>query len=116
MQLEREKREDERRRQSRPKRNYRLTVGMRLSSALHGLGPGIITGAADDDPSGISTYSQAGAAFGYGFLWTAILTTPLMSAVQLMCARVGLVSGRGLASVLRRHYPAWTLWLACLLL
>ncbi len=80
------------------------------------LGPGLITGAADDDPSGISTYASAGAAFGYGMLWTAWLSLPLMSAVQLMCARIGLVSGRGLASVLRRYYSRRVLWFACTLL
>ena len=67
------------------------------------LGPGLITGAADDDPSGIATYSSAGASFGFGLLWAALFTLPLMSAVQLMCARIGLVSRRGLASVLRRN-------------
>jgi NRAMP (natural resistance-associated macrophage protein)-like metal ion transporter len=80
------------------------------------LGPGLITGAADDDPSGIATYSSAGASFGFGMLWVALLTIPLMSAVQLMCARIGLVSRRGLASVLRRHYSGGLLWFACLLL
>ncbi|MDX2034405.1 MAG: Nramp family divalent metal transporter [Blastocatellia bacterium] len=80
------------------------------------LGPGLITGAADDDPSGISTYSTAGAAFGYGMLWTALFTLPLMTAVQLMCARIGLVSGRGLAAVLRRYYSRPVLWFACILL
>src|SRR5258705_419218 len=65
------------------------------------LGPGLITGAADDDPSGISTYSVAGAALGYAPLWTALFSFPLMAAVQLMCARLGLVSGRGLAGALR---------------
>ena len=80
------------------------------------LGPGLITGAADDDPSGISTYSTAGAAFGYGMLWTALFTLPLMTAVQLMCARIGLVSGRGLAAVLRRYYSRPVLWFACSLL
>jgi NRAMP (natural resistance-associated macrophage protein)-like metal ion transporter len=80
------------------------------------LGPGLITGAADDDPSGIATYSSAGASFGFGMLWAALFTFPLMSAVQLMCARIGLVSRRGLASVLRRHYSARLLWFACLLL
>lgn len=80
------------------------------------LGPGLITGAADDDPSGIATYSSAGAAFGFGMLWAALFTIPLMTAVQLMCARIGLVSRRGLASVLRRHYSARLLWFACLLL
>src|ERR1700730_4678765 len=74
------------------------------------LGPGLITGAADDDPSGISTYSVAGAAFGYGPLWTALFSFPLMTAVQLMCARLGLVTGRGLAAVVRHRYPRWVLW------
>ena len=74
-----------------------------------------ISGAADDDPSGISTYSTAGAAYGYGFLWTAIFCLPLMLAVQLMCARIGLVSGRGLASVLRNFYSRKILWFACTL-
>src|SRR5713101_6786754 len=69
---------------------------------LANLGPGLITGAADDDPSGISTYSVVGAAFGYLPLWTALFTFPLMTAVQLMCARLGLVTGLGLAGVIRR--------------
>jgi NRAMP (natural resistance-associated macrophage protein)-like metal ion transporter len=80
------------------------------------LGPGLITGAADDDPSGISTYSVAGAAFGYAPLWTALFSFPLMAAVQLMCARLGMVSGRGLASVIRNHYSRRVLWAACALL
>jgi NRAMP (natural resistance-associated macrophage protein)-like metal ion transporter len=80
------------------------------------LGPGLITGAADDDPSGISTYSVTGAAFGYMPLWTALFSFPLMAAVQLMCARLGLVTGRGLAGVVRRYYPRWVLWSACALL
>lgn len=80
------------------------------------LGPGLITGAADDDPSGISTYSVAGASFGYAPLWTALFSFPLMAAVQLMCARLGLVSGRGLAGVIRRRYPRGVLWTACALL
>src|SRR3954466_5774295 len=79
------------------------------------LGPGLITGAADDDPSGISTYSVAGASFGYAPLWTALFSFPLMAAVQLMCARLGMVSGRGLASSVRLRYPRWVLWGACLL-
>ena len=80
------------------------------------LGPGLITGAADDDPSGISTYSVAGASFGYLPLWTALFSFPLMAAVQLMCARLGIATGRGLASVIRRRYPRWVLWTACALL
>src|SRR6266404_1579506 len=80
------------------------------------LGPGLITGAADDDPSGISTYSVAGATFGYLPLWTALFSFPLMTAVQLMCARLGLVTGLGLAGVIRRRYSRWVLWGACALL
>jgi hypothetical protein len=74
------------------------------------LGPGLITGAADDDPSGISTYSVAGAAFGYAPLWTALFSLPLMASVQLMCARLGMVTGPGLAGAVRRFYPRWVLW------
>ncbi|HZO42367.1 MAG TPA: divalent metal cation transporter [Methylomirabilota bacterium] len=80
------------------------------------LGPGLVTGAADDDPSGIATYSVAGAALGYGALWMALVTFPLMAAVQLICARIGLVSGRGLAAAIRDHYPRPYLYVACLLL
>lgn len=80
------------------------------------LGPGLITGAADDDPSGISTYSVAGATFGFSFLWTALFSFPLMAAVQLMCARLGMVTGRGLGGAIRLRYSAWVLWPACLLL
>jgi NRAMP (natural resistance-associated macrophage protein)-like metal ion transporter len=80
------------------------------------LGPGLITGAADDDPSGISTYSVTGASFGYAPLWTALFSFPLMVSVQLMCARLGMVSGLGLAGVIRRQYPRWVLWGACSLL
>jgi len=80
------------------------------------LGPGLITGAADDDPSGISTYSVAGAAYGYATLWIALLTFPLMAAIQLMCARLGMVTGRGLAAAVRIYYPRWVLWGACCIL
>jgi NRAMP (natural resistance-associated macrophage protein)-like metal ion transporter len=80
------------------------------------LGPGLVTGAADDDPSGISTYSVAGASLGYGPLWTALLTFPLMAAVQLMCSRLGMVTGRGFAESVRLHFPRWVLWGACGLL
>ena len=85
----------------------------RVRSFFANLGPGLITGAADDDPSGISTYSVTGASFGYVPLWTALFSFPLMAAVQLMCARLGLVTGRGLAGVLRRNYPRSVLWGAC---
>ena len=84
--------------------------GSRLGRFWRGLGPGLITGASDDDPSGIATYSQAGAAFGLATLWTALLTFPLMAAMQEMCARIGLVTQRGLAGTLRRHYPRWVLY------
>src|SRR5262245_56975961 len=80
------------------------------------LGPGLITGAAGDDPSGISTYSVTGASLGYSPLWTPVFSFPLMAAVQLMCARLGLVTGMGLAGTLRRCYPRWVLWVATLLL
>lgn len=92
------------------------TVGARVGALFRELGPGLITGAADDDPSGIATYSQAGASFGYGLLWSALFTLPLMAAVQLMCARIGIVAQTGLAGVLRQHYSRWVLALACLLL
>src|SRR5207249_9863144 len=76
----------------------------RIGRLLKALGPGIITGASDDDPSGIATYAQAGAAFGYSTLWTALFTYPLMAAVQWICAKVGLVTGKGLTSIIRQHY------------
>ncbi|MDB5332251.1 MAG: natural resistance-associated macrophage protein [Phycisphaerales bacterium] len=79
-------------------------------SFLSRLGPGLITGASDDDPSGIGTYSQAGAQYGYGLLWTMVLSLPLMAAIQEISARIGRVSGRGLAGNIRRHYPAWLLY------
>ena len=72
---------------------------------LSALGPGIVSGAADDDPSGIATYSVAGAQFGTALLWTALVTWPLMSAVQMMCARIGMVTGTGLMTALRRKFP-----------
>ncbi len=74
------------------------------------LGPGFITGAADDDPSGIATYSVAGASLGLATLWTALLTFPLMAAVQNICARLGQCSGSGLAGILKEHYPRWVLY------
>jgi NRAMP (natural resistance-associated macrophage protein)-like metal ion transporter len=74
------------------------------------LGPGITVGASDDDPSGIGTYAVAGAGFGFATLWLAPLTVPLMSAVQYVSAKIGLVTGLGLAAVLRRHYPRWLVY------
>jgi Mn2+/Fe2+ NRAMP family transporter len=92
-----------------------LTPHHGVREFLRDLGPGLITGAADDDPSGISTYSVAGASYGYATLWTALLSFPLMAAIQLMCARLGMVTGCGLASVIRTRYSRWVLWLACAL-
>ena len=80
------------------------------------LGPGLITGAADDDPSGIATYSIAGASLGFATLWTALVTLPLMSVVQFLCAKIGMVSGMGLAGVLRNYYSRWLLYPAVFLL
>ncbi|RXZ31128.1 divalent metal cation transporter [Oxalobacteraceae bacterium CAVE-383] len=79
-------------------------------SWLKKLGPGLITGAADDDPSGIATYSQAGAQFGFNMLWTLLLTYPLMVGIQMISAEIGRVSGHGLATNIRRHYPGWLLY------
>src|SRR6202047_1619454 len=75
------------------------------------LGPGLITGAADDDPSGVATYSVAGAQFGTAFLWSALITWPLMGCVQMMCARIGMVTGMGLAGALREKFPRWVVGL-----
>jgi len=78
------------------------------------IGPGLITGASDDDPSGIATYSQAGAAFGLATLWTAILAFPLMAAIQQMCARIGIVTAQGLTGTLKKYYPKPVLYLMLL--
>ncbi len=80
------------------------------------LGPGLTTGASDDDPAGIATYSQAGAQYGFQFLWLSWFTFPLMAVVQEMCARIGLVTGRGLAANIRHRYPRWVLYLTAGLL
>jgi NRAMP (natural resistance-associated macrophage protein)-like metal ion transporter len=80
------------------------------------LGPGLITGASDDDPSGIGTYTQAGASFGFATLWTAPVTLPMMAAVQFICAKIGMVSGMGLSAVLRKHYARWVVYVAVSLL
>src|SRR5262249_52472105 len=80
-----------------------------ILSSLRVLGPGLVTGASDDDPSGIATYSQAGAQFGFGITWTLFFTYPLMAAIQEISARVGRTTGRGIAANLRRHYPVWVL-------
>ena len=83
---------------------------------LKSLGPGLVTGAADDDPSGIATYSQVGAQFGYGLAWTMLFSFPLMAVIQAVAARIGCVTGRGIAQNLRRHYSPWLLRAVVLLL
>src|ERR1039457_5340676 len=86
------------------------------AKSLLRIGPGIITGVADDDPSGIGTYSVAGAQFGYQLLWLAPLCMPLMIAVQEMCGRVALVTSKGLSAIIKEHYPKWLLYSVLLLL
>jgi NRAMP (natural resistance-associated macrophage protein)-like metal ion transporter len=83
---------------------------------LQRLGPGLVTGAADDDPSGIATYSQVGAQFGYALGWTMLFSYPLMSVIQAIAARIGCVTGYGIAQNLRRHYPPWLLYAVVILL
>ncbi|WP_245192043.1 divalent metal cation transporter, partial [Herbaspirillum sp. 3C11] len=85
-------------------------------SWLNKLGPGLITGAADDDPSGIATYSQAGAQFGFSMLWTVLFTYPLMVGIQIVSARIGRVTGHGLATNIRLHYPKSLLYVVIALL
>lgn len=84
-------------------------VGPSKPRLLSVLGPGLITGASDDDPSGIATYTQAGAQFGFGLSWVLIVTYPLMTAIQTISARMGRTTGRGIAGLLRQHYPTWVL-------
>src|SRR6202142_1091840 len=85
----------------------RKTLPARLKGIAHQLGPGIITGAADDDPSGIATYSQGGAQFGFNLLWTLLLTFPLMVAIQMVSALIGRVTGHGLARNMGEVMPGW---------
>jgi NRAMP (natural resistance-associated macrophage protein)-like metal ion transporter len=85
----------------------RRTLTKRVAEFFRSLGPGLITGAADDDPSGISTYSVAGAATGYSMLWLTLISTPMMSVIQGMCARISMVNGEGLAALMRRRLPRW---------
>src|SRR6201988_1787781 len=82
----------------------------RANRLLQAPGPGLIPGASDDDPSGIGTYSQAGAQLGFGIGWTMLLTYPLMVAIQEISARVGRVTGHGISGNVCRHYPAWLLY------
>jgi len=81
------------------------TIGSRASGFLHTLGPGLITGASDDDPSGIGTYSQAGAQLGFGISWTMLFSYPLMVGIQEISARLGRTTGRGIGGNICRHYP-----------
>jgi NRAMP (natural resistance-associated macrophage protein)-like metal ion transporter len=83
--------------------------GSKIMRALGGLGPGVVTGASDDDPSGIATYSQVGAQFGFTMLWTMLFSYPLMAGIQEISAWIGRVTGMGIAANIRRHYPAWVL-------
>ncbi|GJD90395.1 Divalent metal cation transporter MntH [Methylobacterium hispanicum] len=92
------------------------SVGPSKPRLLRVLGPGLIAGASDDDPSGIATYSQAGAQLGFGLCWTMLYTLPLMAAVQMVSARIGRTTGRGIAGVLREHYPNGLLQAVVLLL
>jgi len=78
------------------------------------IGPGLVTGASDDDPSGIATYSQAGAAYGLSTLWTSLLAFPLMASIQQMCARIGIITEQGLTGTLKKHYPRAILYLMLL--
>src|SRR5674476_67812 len=87
-------------------RNAPLTLKERV---LRVLGPGLITGASDDDPSGIATYSQAGAQFGFSITWTLLFIYPLMAAIQEISGRIGRITGKGIAANLRQHYPNWLL-------
>ena len=96
---------------SRQNSNLLQPVGL-----LKSLGPGLVTGAADDDPSGIATYSQVGAQFGYGLAWTLLFSFPLMAVIQAVSARIGCVTGHGIAHNLRRHYAPWLLRTVVLLL
>jgi NRAMP (natural resistance-associated macrophage protein)-like metal ion transporter len=86
-------------------------VPSKIKTFFKTLGPGLVTGASDDDPSGVATYSQAGAGFGLATLWTALITFPLMAAIQEMCARIGTVTTSGLPGTLKAHYPKWVIYI-----
>ncbi|MEI6346588.1 MAG: divalent metal cation transporter [Bacteroidota bacterium] len=94
--------------------NKKKSFSTKLLNSWKKLGPGLVTGASDDDPSGIATYSQAGAAFGLSTLWTAIVAFPLMASIQQMCARIGLVTSQGLTGIIKEHYPRPILYLMLL--
>jgi len=94
--------------------NKPAKIRFRIKRALKSIGPGLVTGASDDDPSGIATYSQAGAAYGLSTLWTAFLAFPLMAVIQQMCAKIGLVTSQGLTGTLKKHYPKPVLYIMLL--
>ena len=96
-------------------RHHRRRRHIRGFGYFKRLGPGLVTGASDDDPSGIGTYSQVGAAFGFGLLWTAVVSLPLAAAVQETAARLGLVTGKGLAVLIKERFSRWVLYFAVLL-
>src|SRR5258705_9723989 len=93
-----------------------MELKKRIRHFMKIIGPGFITGAADDDPSGIATYSQTGAMFGYSQLWTALFSYPFMTVIQEMCGRIGLVTGKGLSDVIRENYSKKLLYGAVFLL
>jgi Mn2+/Fe2+ NRAMP family transporter len=93
-----------------------MSLRTRAADRWRLLGPGFVTGSSDDDPSGIGTYSQTGAQFGYSQLWLALWAFPFMAAIQEICGRIGMVTGRGLSSILRQHYPRPVLYVAVVLL
>ena len=93
---------------------YPKFIQQKLKRFWKVIGPGLVTGASDDDPSGIATYSQAGAAYGLSTLWTSIVAFPLMAAIQKMCAKIGLVTNMGLTGTLKKHYPRPILYLMLL--
>jgi NRAMP (natural resistance-associated macrophage protein)-like metal ion transporter len=88
----------------------------RIKKILSYIGPGFITGASDDDPSGIATYAQTGAQFGYSQLWMALFSLPFMTIIQEMCGRIGMVTGQGIAGVMRRHYSKKLLYVTVTIL
>lgn len=97
-------------------RTRNTSISSAARKALAKLGPGLVTGAADDDPSGIATYSQVGAQFGYGMAWTILFGFPLLASIQAISAEIGSVTGKGVAPNLRQHYPRWLLQVVVLLL
>ncbi|UVK53510.1 divalent metal cation transporter [Mesorhizobium sp. AR02] len=106
----------EAKRSSSPKLRRPVVHRLRRAALIERLGPGLITGAADDDPSGIATYSQAGAQFGLNMLWSMVFTYPLMCAIQMISARIGRVTGHGLAANMGRVFPAWVVMILVALL